>query len=434
MGVEVVEVGSGEAIYSYNADDPRTIASNAKLFTTAAALDAFGPGYLFETRLTLRGQVQDGVLHGDLGVVGGGDPNISGRAFDGDSYGVFRLWARELLARGVRRVEGNLYLDAGLFESRQVHPEWPRAQLASWYEAPVAGLSFSDNCVLVRVSPRPSSGLALVETVPPVHVFQVANSAVTTSSRRGNHVAVMRRDDRLLVSGRISKDSGPLEVWVTVPDAVRYFGMAVIDALAEEGIEVRGGPRPVAHLPGSVWERVAVYRSSLLDAVRIANKHSQNFYAESLLKLLGARRCGEGSWAAGTRAVGEFLTNLGAPAGSFHMVDGSGLSRDNRFTPRAVTLLLRHMWNHRWGAEFVQSLPSAGELDGSLHARLTAPPYRANVFAKTGTIEGVSALSGYAKALSGKVYAFSILINRARGIWQARQAQDHIVMALVDRG
>jgi D-alanyl-D-alanine carboxypeptidase/D-alanyl-D-alanine-endopeptidase (penicillin-binding protein 4) len=434
MGVHIVEVGSGDVVYTYNADDPRTIASNTKLFTTAAALDAFGPGYLFETRLAMRGQVQDGVLHGDLGIVGGGDPNISGRAFDGDSYGAFRLWARELGARGVRRVEGDLYLDAGLFEPRQIHPQWPREQLASWYEAPVAGLSFNDNCILVRVSPRSSSGLASVETVPPVHVFQVANSAVTTNSRRGNRVTVMRREDRLVVSGSISRSSGPLEVWVTVPDAVRYFGMAVIDAFAEEGIEVRGGPRPVARLPGPVWERVAVYRSSLLDAIRIANKRSQNFYAESLLKLLGAQRCGEGSWTAGARAVSDFMTSLGAPPGSFHMVDGSGLSRDNRFSPRAVTLLLRHMWNHPWGAEFVQSLPSAGELDASLHGRLRVAPYRANVFAKTGTIEGVSALSGYAKALSGKVYAFSILINRTRSVWQARQAQDHIVMALVDRG
>jgi D-alanyl-D-alanine carboxypeptidase/D-alanyl-D-alanine-endopeptidase (penicillin-binding protein 4) len=434
MGVNVVEVGSGETSYTYNADDARTIASNTKLFTTAAALDALGPGYLYETRLVLRGQVQDGVLQGDLGVIGGGDPNISGRAFDGDSYGAFRLWARELAARGVRRVAGDLYLDDGLFEALQIHPDWPRQQLAAWYEAPVAALSFNDNCVLVRVWPRRSSGLARVETVPPVHVFQISNSAVTTNSRRHNHLTVQRHEDRLIVSGSISRDSGPLEVWVTVPDPVRYFGMAMVGALAEEGIEVAGRLRPVQRLPGPVWERVAAYRSSLLDAIRIANKHSQNFYAESLVKLLGARRCGDGSWSAGTRAVGEFLAGLGVPAGAYHMVDGSGMSRQDRFTPRAVTQLLRHMYLHPSGAEFVQSLPSAGELDGSLHSRMTLPPYRGNVFAKTGTIEGVSALSGYAKAASGKVYAFSILINRARSVWQARQAQDRIVMALVDHG
>ena len=434
MGVNVVEVGSGETAYTYEADDPRTIASNTKLFTTAAALDALGPGYLYETRLVMRGPVEEGVLRGDLGVIGAGDPNISGRAFDGDSYGAFRLWARELAARGVRRVAGDLYLDDGLFEALEIHPDWPRPQLASWYEAPVAALSFNDNCVLVRVWPRQKSGLVRVETVPPVHIFQVTNSAVTTNSRRHNHLTVQRREDRLIVAGTIGRDSGPLEVWVTVPDPVRYFGMAMVGALAEEGIEIQGRLRPVRRLPGPVWERVAAYRSSLLDTIRIANKHSQNFYAESLVKLLGASRCGDGSWRGGTRAVGEFLAGLGVPAGAYHMVDGSGMSRQDRFTPRAVTQLLRHMYLHPWGAEFVQSLPSAGELESSLHSRMTQPPYRGNVFAKTGTIEGVSALSGYAKAASGKVYAFSILINRARDVWQARQAQDRIVMALIDHG
>jgi D-alanyl-D-alanine carboxypeptidase/D-alanyl-D-alanine-endopeptidase (penicillin-binding protein 4) len=433
-GVNVVEVASGETAYTYNADDARTIASNTKLFTTAAALDALGPGYLYETRLVLRGPVEEGVLRGDLGVIGSGDPNISGRAFDGDSYGAFRIWARELAARGVRRVAGDLYLDDGLFEALEIHPDWPRPQLASWYEAPVAALSFNDNCVLVRVWPRQTSGLVRVETVPPVHIFQVTNSAVTTSSRRHNHLTVQRREDRLIVTGTIGRASGPLEVWVTVPDPVRYFGMAMVGALAEEGIEVQGRLRPVRRLPGPVWERVAAYRSSLLDTIRIANKRSQNFYAESLVKLLGARRCGDGSWSGGTRAVGEFLADLGVPAGAYHMVDGSGMSRQDRFTPRAVTQLLRHMYLHPWGAEFVQSLPSAGELESSLHSRMTQPPYRGNVFAKTGTIEGVSALSGYARAASGKVYAFSILINRARAVWQARQAQDRIVMALIDHG
>jgi D-alanyl-D-alanine carboxypeptidase/D-alanyl-D-alanine-endopeptidase (penicillin-binding protein 4) len=210
--------------------------------------------------------------------------------------------------------------------------------------------------------------------------------------------------------------------------------MAMVGALAEEGIEVQGRLRPVRRLPGPVWERVAAYRSSLLDTIRIANKRSQNFYAESLVKLLGARRCGDGSWSGGTRAVGEFLADLGVPAAAYHMVDGSGMSRQDRFTPRAVTQLLRHMYLHPWGAEFEQSLPSAGELESSLHSRMTRPPYRGNVFAKTGTIEGVSALSGYARAASGKVYAFSILINRARAVWQARQVQDRIVMALIDHG
>ncbi|HVT58260.1 MAG TPA: D-alanyl-D-alanine carboxypeptidase/D-alanyl-D-alanine-endopeptidase [Thermoanaerobaculia bacterium] len=434
LGVHIAEVKSGETVFSYNGDEARVTASNTKLATTAAALDALGPAYFFETQLLLRGKVEGGALEGDLGVIGGGDPNISGRAFDGDSYAVFRDWARQLSARGVRRVQGDLYLDYGLFEARQIHPDWPRAHLDTWYEAPVAALAFNDNCILVRVSPGRRGGPVRVETLPPVRLLQITSSARTSGSRRHNHLHVLRRDDRLLVAGTIYEKDDPFETWVSVPDSVLYFGSALVDALAEEGVTVAGRLRPVAALPGPVWQRVAVYRSDLLDTVRIANKHSQNFYAESLLKLVGARSCGAGSWQQGVQAVGEFLVGLGVPRGSFQMVDGSGMSRENHFTPRQLTLLLRHMYFHRWGAEFVQSLPASGGSDGSLRHRLASPPYLGNVFAKTGTIEGVSALSGYARAVSGKVYTFSILLNKTRSVWEARQAQDHIVMAVIDNG
>jgi len=432
MGVHIVELDSGETVYAYSPDEPRVIASNTKLFTTAAALDALGPGYFFETRLLMRGAAEGGVLRGDLGVVGAGDPQISGREFGGDTYGAFRPWAAALRERGIRRVTGDLYLAHGLFEPLRVHPDWPRDQLAEWYEAPVDALSFEDNCILVRVSPGKAGGRAVVETVPPVPIFQMDNRATTGGKRRGARLYIGRTGSLLTVKGSINAGSGPFETWVTVPDPVLYFGSALRQALAEEGIEVTGHLRPVPELPGAVWERVAVHRSDLVTAIRTTNKRSQNFYAESLAKTLGAERCSEGSWRRGVRAIEEFVVSIGVPRGSFHMVDGSGMSRANQFAPRAVTTLLRHMFFHPAGSEFAQSLPYSGEDNGSWKRRLAWAPYRGNVFAKTGTLNGVSALSGYAKAVSGKSYAFSILINRSRG--DARAAEDRIVMALIDHG
>lgn len=432
VGVHAVELDSGETVYAYSPDELRVIASNMKLFTTAAALDSFGAGYFYETRLLMRGNLRGGgVLQGDLGVVGSGDPQISGRNYDGDAYGPFRPWARELREKGVRRVTGDLWLAHGLFKGPLVHPDWPRDQLTSWYEAPVAALSFMDNCILVRVSPGRAGKPAVVETVPPVPLFQVESTATTRAKGRGS-LAINRVGTILYVRGSINQSSGPFETWVTVPDPVLYFGSALRAALAEEGVEIEGNIRPIERLPGEVWERVGVLRSDLLTAVRTTNKRSQNFYAESLAKKLGARRCNEGSWDGAVRAVSEFLVSIGLPRGSFKMVDGSGMSRGNRFTPRHLTTLLRHMFFHPLGKEFAQSLPYGGEDMGSWKRRFAAPPYRGNVFAKTGTLAGVSTLSGYAKAVSGKSYAFSILINGSRG--DARSAQDRIVMALIDHG
>jgi D-alanyl-D-alanine carboxypeptidase/D-alanyl-D-alanine-endopeptidase (penicillin-binding protein 4) len=330
-------------------------------------------------------------------------------------------------------VTGDLWLAHGLFKGPLVHPDWPREQLASWYEAPVAALSFSDNCILVRVWPGRAGERARVETVPPVPLFRVDNTATTSAKRRGTRIYVGRLDTLLTVKGSIDVGSGAFETWVTVPDPVLYFGSALRSALAEEGIVMEGQLRPVPELPGAIWERVAVHRSDLVTAIRTTNKRSQNFYAESLAKTVGAQRCGAGSWAEGVRAIGEFVESIGVPHGTFRMVDGSGMSRANQFPPRAITMLLRHMFFHAARTEFAQSLPYSGEEESKgWRRRMAVAPYRGNVLAKTGTLNGVSALSGYAKAVSGKSYAFSILLNKTRG--DAHGAQDRIVMALIDNG
>ncbi len=434
LGVEVADVASGAPVYTYDADELRIPASNTKLFTTSAALATLGPGYVFETPLLARGRVEGGVLHGDLAVVGAGDPTISER-FTGDGYSAFRPWAAALRERGIGRVEGDLLLVDGFFEGREIHPDWPTDQLAHWYEAPIAALSFNDNCVWVQVSPS-KSGHARVDVRPHLGLFPVQNLTQVSGSRRSHQVIVTRRPEasEIEVRGSVYRGASPLDTWITVPDPVAYFGAALTQALGQEGVALRGETRALERLPAGAWERIAAHRTSLLTAIEVANKRSQNFYAESLLKTLGAEHCGDGSWRGGLEAVAEFLERAGIEPGSYHMVDGSGMSRANRFSADQVVRLLRHMYAHRWGEELVRSLPASGEMGASLEKRLTEAPYRGNVFAKTGTLDGVSALSGFARARSGRLYVFSILANRTHSAWQARRAQDAIVRAIIDHG
>jgi PBP4 family serine-type D-alanyl-D-alanine carboxypeptidase len=166
----------------------------------------------------------------------------------------------------------------------------------------------------------------------------------------------------------------------------------------------------------------------------VTNKRSQNFYAESLFKLLGAVSCGRGSWADGKLAIDDILEHrLGLDPTVTQVADGSGMSRNNRTTAHQITRLLTGMFRHRSGYEFVTSLPFGGEVGGSLKERMDKPPYRGNVFAKTGSLNGVSSLSGYAKGKSGRIYAFSILCNSGP-VWRGRNAQDSIVKAIIDHG
>jgi D-alanyl-D-alanine carboxypeptidase/D-alanyl-D-alanine-endopeptidase (penicillin-binding protein 4) len=436
VGVHVVDLAGNAEVFGHQSAQPLILASNTKLLTTAAALAELGPDFRFETRFQLRGAVEDGVLRGDVAVVGAGDPNLSGRFHDGDSFAPFRPWARELAARGVREVAGELYLVNGLFEEPRVHPDWPRDQLTAWYEAPVDALSFNDNCVLVRVRPGPKPGSpARVETVPKIGYFGFRNTARTAEGRGGRLIVTREASsDTLVVSGWVGERAGPTDVWVAVYDPPSYFAAALRAAFAEEGVELPERFR-YEHAPlAGAWEVVGAHESALSPTLAATNKRSQNFYAESLAKLVGHRKLGTGSWEKATEAISTFLVELGLPAAEFRLADGSGMSRGNVASARAVTQLLAKMYFHPYGREFLQSLPYSGEEGLSWRRRLATPPYRGNVFAKTGTLNGVSTLSGYAKAKSGKVYAFSILLNQSRGHGGAHAAQDRIVRALIDRG
>ena len=434
--VHIVDIDSGEPVFNHYGNRARIVASNTKLFTSAAALDRLGPAFQFETRLLASGRIRGSVLEGDLVVVGAGDPNLSGRHYFGDSFAAFRPWARKLYQHGVRKVEGSVFLIRGLFEDQFVHPDWPKDQLSRWYEAPVAALSFNDACILVRVLPGGAPGApARIETVPDLGIFDIQSTAKTVGSKGRHWIAIGREPGSHVVriSGQIRSGAGPVEKWVTVEDPVAYLGKALKDAFREEGVEIPS-PEQRRTLPPGPWRAVTSHRSDLLTTLEVVNKRSQNLYAESVLKALGAHTCGSGTWAAGIQAVSEFLDSLEIEPGTYSLADGSGMSRQNRFTARQVTHLLREMFFHRWGPEFLRTLPYSGEKDLKWKKRLAEPPYRGNVFAKTGTLRGVSTLSGYAKGSSGRLYAFSILLNDTRNQWAASRAQDALLKALIDGG
>lgn len=442
LGVHIVEIDTGRDVYSYNADTRRIIASNTKLVSSAAALDRLGPTYFFETPVFLRGNMHGNSLDGDLGVVGGGDPTISGRFSNGDSFAVFRHWAARLKELGIRRIDGDLYLATGFFDDQWVHPDWPKDQLDRWYEAPVASLSFNDNCVLVKAEGvRTVSGNARISLVPALPFYKLKGSVSLTSNPRKEWIRIGRKtasptaeEARTFeISGRIHRRTEQLDKWVTVANPVTYFGVALRHALLEEGVELTGRVLKVRSLSGS-WRQVTVHRSDLLTALEIVNKRSQNFYAEAVTKTLGAETCGEGTWEAGLRTIREFLDEVGLDRSAYSLADGSGMSRNNRFTPRQLTTLLRHMHGHRWSAEYRSTLPVSGEKDLSWEKRLASAAYRDRVWSKTGTLNGVSTLSGYARGRSGKLYAFSILGNRSKANWRSKNAQDAVLRALIDHG
>ncbi len=424
VGVHVVRLSDGKTLFSRQSEKQFVPASNQKLLTTAAALDALGPDYEFRTTIGTAGR--------DLVVVGGGDPTISGRFADGDPTEYFRRWAKVLKSKQLTRFAGDLVLDDSFFDRQLVHPNWPKKDLGRWYAAPIGALALNDDCVDVRVAPGPELDKpGVITLIPATRIFSIDNRTRTVASLKDHAPRVDRRPGNSVIQcdGAVFRRAGLITSWVTVDDPTAYFGAVLREVLAEEGVTIAGTVRrsPGIARSGDFQARL-VHRFRLTSALAATNKESQNFYAEQILKTMGAER-GDGSWPGGRRVATESLTRIGLDPESFTLDDGCGLSRENRVSPRAITTLLVAMHRGRHGELFRESLSVAGS-DGTLARRLTDESTRGRIFAKTGSITGVRAISGYAQTRSGEWLAFSFLANNVK--LSIREIQDDLCKVLID--
>ena len=433
--IEVVEVDNGEVVAQRNAHLPLAPASNMKLFTTAAAIDLLHPDFEINTTVFIRGNVDPtGTLTGDIKIVGRGDPTIGGRFHDGHATAVIDEWANDLKAAGIKAVQGDLIFEYGYMDAEYLHPTWPTDQLVNWYEAPISAFSMQEGCVEVRVMPSRSGKPCVVQLEPPTGYVNVQSSCVT--GRGLPFITRLRDSNTVLIRGGVPARSGATEIFVSVENPIHYFAAVTSETLARDGIAIRGQVILTPRDARSDWRAVAQHSTPLSVVVYVINKKSQNHYAEQLVKIIGAEKKKNGTWAEGTSTVTEWLTGkLGVPSNEFHQSDGSGMSRDNRASASAFIHLLRYMWKTQYREDFVSSLPYSGDPDSKFGKRLRTPPYSRQVFAKTGYIVGVVGLSGYVHGASGKIYAFSFIFNRYHvGVYAVYRLQDEMLKELIKNG
>ena len=436
LGIEIVSLETGKRLSSTSSERLFSVASNNKIVTTAAALHFLGPSYTFRTEVLLDGKPdREGSLSGRLVVKGTGDPNISGRFFDGDPLAPMRLVAGKLKKSGLKRLVGPIVADDTFFDRVYLHPNWKESNLAYWYSAETSALSFNDNRIDITLVPQEDGEPPQVILSPPTSYVTIENSCRTTSNPKGPGPSFSRKPGSNIISirGSCFKKAGSTTHSVTVHEPALYFATALREELVREGIEIVGEVRTIEsgeslpHGPPAV-----ILTSNLAETIYVSNKRSQNFYAEQILKLLGRLRRGEGSFQAGAKVVEEFLNYVGIPRGTYSYVDGSGLSPNNRFSPSQIASVLEFMHSHRYGQTFLDSL-AIGGVDGTLRRRWKKSPLKGNVVAKTGSIEGAHALSGYLRNKNGERFAFSILYNRSTGkSLPIRQLEEEILTLLYE--
>lgn len=421
IGVAVYSVDRAAPLYLRDADRSLLPASNMKLYTTAAALDRLGPNFQYTTSFYADGTIlPGGTLDGNLILVGRGDPAISGRFFGDSATYVYDRFAEELRRAGVRRVTGRLFGDASYFDDELVAPGWEIGNLLWWYGARANAVSFNDNVVTMEIRPGDAVGDPVrVSFDPWTDGVRVANRAETSGRRGARSIGIARRPDLngYEIWGRIPAGGTPVRYVVAVEDPPSFALSVLRDRLARAGITIAGRDEVVYDrdlLPDRTRWLVASHVSPrLVDLVHVVNKRSQNFFAEQILKTLGAVADDEGSFDDGADVVRAMLAGFGVPTGMIVVRDGSGLSRGNAVTARATAELLVAMRSHPAFDDYYDSLLIAGQ-DGDPR-RLDAPAARGNVHTKTGTIRGVSALSGYATTQDGELLAFSVITNGMPG-------------------
>lgn len=411
-----------QTIVGIDADKPMIPASNLKVITTAVALETLGHDFKFQTRL-----VSDGK---DLAILGDGDPTLGDSKYltprGWTTLTLFEQWAEELKRQGVTRVDA-IRVDDSIFEPTTFHPNWPRNQAHFDYVAEVAGLNLNANCLDVFATKQGDSASVTVE--PQTDLVQL-QSQLTVGKTHSLFLSRELGTNRVIVKGTINAtNKAPFRV--TIDDPPRFAGSAFKKVLQSHGIEVVGDVTPdrTVRAKAGGWRVVAVHETPLLEVLQETNKESNNLYAECVGKRAAAKASGEsGSWANLAALRETFLKAHGVDPSAMKFDDGCGLSKENAVSPAAFVATLGTLFHSADRDAFMSTL-SVGGTDGTLERRFH-DDLKGRVFGKSGTVNGVSTLSGYLKSKSGRWFAFSILMNGTNGNRDAQAAQDKIVRAI----
>jgi serine-type D-Ala-D-Ala carboxypeptidase/endopeptidase (penicillin-binding protein 4) len=446
-GVMVRDADSGETVYALNETKHFIPASNAKLFTTAMALATLGPNFRMRTRVFRTGPIVGGRLQGDVVLVGAGDPNLSNRVLPfekkaeraGQSDKVLAELADAVLVRTVQEITGDVVADDSYFERGRFPPGWTVDDTVWSYGSAVSAISVNDNALTIEVGPGEKEGAPVAVSMDPEGGIYQVSSRATTSARRTEAKLELSREPEsriFYLSGTYPLNATPRLLTVAVPEPAENVAAMLKNLLEKRGVRVHGTSRAwhSAELPpwpaGSEPVLLAEHASApLIDDVRLTNKLSLNLHAELMLRV-AAREAGAATPDEAIKFADDFRKNTGLAEGDVLLTDGSGLSRKGLVTPAAVVQWLAWAENRAWGSEFRASLPIAGE-DGTLANRLTTIEGR--IRAKSGRIDHVEALSGYATSTRGARLIFSILNNnRPTDSRRATEIVDAICIAMVE--
>lgn len=398
IGVHILSLTDGRELFAYKADRLLNPASNTKIITAAAALQKLGVNFTYQTPFTTDSPPQDGAIQ-NLYVKGMGDPSIVEEV----------LWrmAKDLALRGITTVTGDIIIDQSYFDDEPY--QGPLFSAARVYSAPVSPFALNFNTFAVLLKPTTINQPAVANIDPPATYFDLKNNLTTGTA---NSISITRRlkDQReeVRIGGTIRHHADEMVKYYSISNPTRYAGSTLKKMLEQNGIQVLGRVRE-----GKVAGHTLLFTNQskpLSLIIQDLNKYSSNFTAEMLVKTLGAQFLQEpGTTPKGMQIIKDYLTGLGIPATSYILENGSGLTRKNRISASLLTNVLREVYRQfDYQPEMIASL-AIGGVDGTARDRLKKDGVYGKTRVKTGTLNDVSALSGYMPTKEGDLIAFAIL-------------------------
>jgi serine-type D-Ala-D-Ala carboxypeptidase/endopeptidase (penicillin-binding protein 4) len=447
VGVKIVSLNSGKVVFENDSEKYFMPASNMKNLTVAAGFERLGPDFRFVTSVYANSApLADGIVKGDLRIFGRGDVSISTAFFgtsstDPETYyrGIDRL-ADKIVAAGVKRIEGSIVGDETYFKGFPIPLGWEWDDLQWYYGAEISALPINDNAVDLSVRPGAAGGPCVVTISPPNLLFQVINTCVTVASSTGRSLGVHKRihQNILEISGTMSLGAVGHNSAITVSRPGELFVAILKQRLERRGVMVTGNSRLLPPNFTPTGQQIEITRLESLPYREIASKTmkpSQNMYTETILWTLGEQFRGASnadSSMSGLAAVRGSLRQMGIPDDAVVQYDGSGLSRHNLVTPSAVVELYRYMAKRSPNAADWRNSLTIGGIDGTLRNRFKGTAANGNIRGKTGTLNQVSALSGYVTTAAGAELVVSIIVNGVPTETHRTSLTDDIVVYLAN--